>query len=168
MVMTMGWDCVSELRTPTGPLFIPQEIYEHGEPQWNGVERVKTPDLSTRALYQSYQQSFGSKQKQRAKGMMNLSLLSIFISTCNWFFTCRKTLQHGASGFTSPHMEGVLQIFIVLKIPSPWPGLNPRTLGLMTSTLTITPPRQRPLILLRFFFLARPSDANVIKRFDNR
>jgi hypothetical protein len=31
--------------------------------------------------------------------------------------------------FQSPPKEGVLRIFIVLKIPSPRPGLNPRPLG---------------------------------------
>jgi hypothetical protein len=30
MIMSMGRDYVSELRPPTGLLFIPQVIYEHG------------------------------------------------------------------------------------------------------------------------------------------
>jgi hypothetical protein len=30
---------VSELLTPTGLLFIPQAIYEHGEPRWNDIDR---------------------------------------------------------------------------------------------------------------------------------
>jgi hypothetical protein len=34
--------------------------------------------------------------------------------------------------------EGVLQIFITLKNPSPWLGLNPQPLGPVAST---TPPR---------------------------
>jgi hypothetical protein len=38
--------------------------------------------------------------------------------------------------------EGMLQIFIALKNPLPWPGLNLKTLGPMASTLTITPLRQ--------------------------
>jgi hypothetical protein len=39
-------------------LFIPQVTYwyEHAEPWWNDTDG-KTPDLSTRALWQSYQQS---------------------------------------------------------------------------------------------------------------
>jgi hypothetical protein len=32
------------------------------------------------------------------------------------FLTCRKTLRHGTSGFSSHPKEGVLWIFIVLKI----------------------------------------------------
>jgi hypothetical protein len=39
---------------------------------------------------------------------------------------CRKSLRHGTSGFTSHPMEGVLRILIVLKNPSPQPGLNLR------------------------------------------
>jgi hypothetical protein len=48
----------------------------------------------------------------------------------------------GLSGSTSHPKEGVLRIFIALKNPSSWPGSNPRTLGLLASTLTTTPPRQ--------------------------
>jgi hypothetical protein len=38
--------------------------------------------------------------------------------------------------------EGVLQIFIALKNPSPWPGSNPQPLGPAANTLTTTPPRR--------------------------
>jgi hypothetical protein len=37
--MSMGWDYVSELQPPSGLLFIPQMIYEHGEPRWNDTDR---------------------------------------------------------------------------------------------------------------------------------
>jgi hypothetical protein len=49
MIMPMGRDYVSELRPPTGLLFIPQVIYEHGEPWWNCIHRgnlILPPDLS--------------------------------------------------------------------------------------------------------------------------
>ena len=36
-------------------------------------------------------------------------------------------LQHGADGFTSPLKEGVLRIFLPLKIQRLWLGLNPWT-----------------------------------------
>jgi hypothetical protein len=39
--------------------------------------------------------------------------------------TCRKILQRGTSGFTSPPKEVVLRIIIALKNLSPRPGLNP-------------------------------------------
>jgi hypothetical protein len=35
----MGSDDVSELRPPTGLLFIPQVIYEYGEQWWNDICR---------------------------------------------------------------------------------------------------------------------------------
>jgi hypothetical protein len=54
-------------------------------------------------------------------------------------FTCRKSLRYGTSGFTSRPTEGVLPIFIALKIRRP--SLNPRPLGPVASTLTTTPPR---------------------------
>jgi hypothetical protein len=46
----------------------------------------------------------------------------------------------GPSRFTSHPKEGVLRIFIALKNPSPRPGLNPRSLGPVASTLATTPP----------------------------
>jgi hypothetical protein len=52
--------------------------------------------------------------------------------------TCRKILRHGTTGFTSHPKVGVLRIFIALKNPSPWPGLNPRPLSPVASTLTVT------------------------------
>jgi hypothetical protein len=39
LFMSMWWDDVSELRPPTGLLFIPQLIYEYGEPRWNDTDR---------------------------------------------------------------------------------------------------------------------------------
>jgi hypothetical protein len=55
MIMSMGWDRISQLRPPNSLLFMPQVIYEHGEPWWNDIER-KT-NFSTRDICQSYQQS---------------------------------------------------------------------------------------------------------------
>jgi hypothetical protein len=60
--------------------------------------------------------------------------------------TCRKILRHGTYGFTSHPKEGVLRIFIVCKNTSPRLGLNPRPLGPVASSLTITPPRRRTRI----------------------
>jgi hypothetical protein len=82
MIMLMGLDYVSELLPPTGLLIITKVLYEHGQPRWNDVDREKTTDSSTRALSQSYQQSSGSKQEERANGMMNLALPLIFVDTC--------------------------------------------------------------------------------------
>jgi hypothetical protein len=65
-----------------------------------------------------------------------------YLQCLNRPLTCRKILRHGTSGFTSHPKEGVLRIFIALKNLSPRPGLNPRPLGPVATTLTITPPRR--------------------------
>jgi hypothetical protein len=44
MIMSMVRDYVSELRPSMGLLFIPQVIYEHREPWWNDIDRVKSSD----------------------------------------------------------------------------------------------------------------------------
>jgi hypothetical protein len=46
-------------------------------------------------------------------------------------------LRHGTDGFTSPPKEGVLRIFLPLKIRRLQPGLNPRTWVLKASTLPL-------------------------------
>jgi hypothetical protein len=74
-------------------LFIPQVIYEHGKPWWNDIDRRKTPDLSTRALEHSYEQShLVAKQEELVKEMMNVAILSISVHTSKGFITCRKIL----------------------------------------------------------------------------
>ena len=50
-------------------------------------------------------------------------------------------LRHGTDGFTSPRKEGVLRIFLPLKIRQLRPGLNPRTWVPKASTLTPRPPK---------------------------
>jgi hypothetical protein len=49
VLMSMGWDYVSELRHPTGQLFIHQMIYEYGEPRWINIDRLK-PNNSEKNL----------------------------------------------------------------------------------------------------------------------
>jgi hypothetical protein len=45
MFMTMG-ETVSQMHPLTGLLFIPQMIYEGGEPQWNDIARKTEEHLS--------------------------------------------------------------------------------------------------------------------------
>jgi hypothetical protein len=59
------------------------------------------------------------------EGNDEFGLAKYFCSYLQVIFSCCKILQHGASDFTSPLKEDVLQIFIALKNPLPWPGLNP-------------------------------------------
>jgi hypothetical protein len=77
----------------------------------------------------------------------NLALQSITFILAS-YFTCRKILRHGASGFPSSPKENVLRIFTSLKNPLLLTGLKLQILGTMASTLTITPPRRLHTILL--------------------
>jgi hypothetical protein len=99
---------------------------------------IRPPERSLAVL----PESSSSKQDAWAKEMMASALRSIFVHTSKVIFTCRKILRHGASGFTSTPKEGVLRIFIALNYLSPRPGLTPRTLRPVASTLTTRPPRQ--------------------------
>jgi hypothetical protein len=79
------------------------------------ISTGETPDSSTRALWESYQQShIVANQVEPGEGNDECSLRSIFVHTSKWFFTCRKMLPHGANGFLS---EGRCAVdFITLKI----------------------------------------------------
>jgi hypothetical protein len=151
LFMSMGWDWLNDwlwwgcdwcLRTAviTSLLFI-LRVNVTGQPWWwrwwlLGI----TPNLFTRACWQSYQQ----RHLERAVGMdEGKRILHIqYLWYVNGSFTCRKILWHGTSGFTSHLKEGVLLIFIVLTKPSPRPGLNMWLVGPAASTLTTTPLRR--------------------------
>jgi hypothetical protein len=55
--------------------------------------------------------------------------------------TCRKISRNGTDSFTSSPKEVVLCTLSPLKICRPRPGLNPRTLDPVESTLTTRTPR---------------------------
>jgi hypothetical protein len=93
-------------------------------------------------------ESSSIKQEERSKEIMNLALRSIFVLICKWILHVVKSYYTGPPDLRLLRKKGVLQIFIALKNPSPRPGLNPRTLGPMASTLTITPPRRLMILLI--------------------
>jgi hypothetical protein len=113
-----------------------------------------TPNSSTRVLWQPPVLSGGlvSRYISGASRRMGEGNENLFYSS-PWYFkrflTCCKILRHGISVFTSHPKEGALRIFIALKNSSPWPGLKPRPLGPVASTLTTTPPRRQPVRWLR-------------------
>jgi hypothetical protein len=88
----------------------------------------KTPDWSTRALWQSYQQSRLVAKQGKVVKEENLAY-NIFLSYFKGFLSCRKILRHGADSFTFPPKEGVLPIFIALKNTSPSAGSEPVNFG---------------------------------------
>jgi hypothetical protein len=135
----MWWDWRLRTSDVTGLLFIPQ-VNVSAEPWWWWCQLGMTLDLSTRACWQSYQQ----RHLERVGGMDEwMRILRIqYLWYVNGSFTCHKILRHGTSGFTSHLNEGVLWVFIALKNPSPWLGLNPRPLRPVVNTLTTIPLRR--------------------------
>jgi hypothetical protein len=80
-IVTMVLDYVSELRPPTGILFIPQVIYEHGETWWNGIDsgrplQIRPPQLSGNPT----NSQLATKQVELAKEIIDLTyeILVIF------------------------------------------------------------------------------------------
>jgi hypothetical protein len=142
MIMSKVWDYVSELRPPTGLLLIPKwymSMENHG-----GM-------ISTEETSWFIHHSSPSKPEERSKGII-IWCCDVFCSYLQGIFAARKNLRHRTDGFTFHPQEGVMQIYIALRNPSPWPGMNPRTLGLMASTLTIAPPRRHDSIKMLWLY----------------
>jgi hypothetical protein len=78
-----------------------------------------------------------AKQEELGEGNDKFGFRSFLVHTYKWFFTCRKILRHGTDGFASPPKEACGGFLSPLKTHHPRPGLNPRILGPMASTLTI-------------------------------
>jgi hypothetical protein len=86
--------CLSELRPPTGLLFFPQVIYEHGEQWWNYIHRRKLIP-PTELSGNPTSRIISSKQEEQTKEMMNLALRSIFVHSFQVIFACRKFYDMG-------------------------------------------------------------------------
>jgi hypothetical protein len=114
--------------------------HEHGEPWWNDVDRGKLLIHLPKTPWQYYQQSHLVAIRRNGWRKWWIWPCEVFCHTWERFFT-RCKIFHEAFSFIPPPKEGVLQILSPLKTPSTTLGLNPRTLGLTASTLTITPPR---------------------------
>jgi hypothetical protein len=100
------------------------------------------PESSTRGLWQSYQQSHLVAKQEGTCEENTFYLAKYLFYTSKGSFTCRKILRHGTDGFTPPPRRKVRCGFLSpIKIRRPRPGLNPRTLRPMASTLTIRSPR---------------------------
>jgi hypothetical protein len=108
-IVLIGWDYIYELRPPMDLLFIPQVIYENGEPWLNVIDRgkvlIRIPELPGNSARSHLVAS-------RRNGRWWIWPCEVF---CSYFpndFTCRKILRPGASGFTSPPKEVVLPLKI--------------------------------------------------------
>jgi hypothetical protein len=123
--MLIGWCCVWTAAT-SGPIVHPKghTVYEHDEPWWNDLDRgelvIRQPDLSGNPTSSHL---VSSRRNGRSEWWIWFWEVFLFISTSFFFFTFRKILRHGTSGFTLPPKECVLRIFIALTRQ----GLNLRT-----------------------------------------
>jgi hypothetical protein len=136
----MGWDWSLRAAAITGLLFIPR-VNVSGEPRWWWCRLGITPDLFTRARWQSFSRDIWERVGGMDEGMRILRIQYLWY--LNGSFTCRKNLGYVTFGFTSHPKEDVLRIFIVFINPSPRPVLNPRPFGPVASTLTTKSPKER-------------------------
>jgi hypothetical protein len=113
------WSCrwgetyVSEPRPPTGLLFIPRDMWA-----WKAMVMMmpagENTDSYTRALWQFYQQRHLGASRWNARRSENFAYQ--YTRYANSTLAWRKILRYGASRFTSHPKEGVLRMFIALKI----------------------------------------------------
>jgi hypothetical protein len=134
-LLRWGEAAVSEL-WPWAYCSIPGwEQYGPGRRDWLRL----TPYLSTRTIWPSPETSLEQVEDGQRKWEFSIAIpvgLQEFFYRPLALFPIRK--------------EGVLQIFIIHKNPSPWLGLNPQPLGPVASTLTTTPPRHRAKVVTKF------------------
>jgi hypothetical protein len=108
----------------------------------------KTPDSSTRALWKSCQHShLVEKQEELANEIMNLALRSVFFILRRVLWHAVKCCDMGLTTLRSLRRKACCGILSPLKMHLPWLGLIPRTLGPVSNTLTITPPKRLPVML---------------------
>jgi hypothetical protein len=147
-IISMGWDYISELRPPSGLLFIPQVVYDYREPWWNDIDRVNANSFH-RAHWQSCRQSSSSNAGGTGEGNGEFCLKKCLFHTSKDYSTCRKDLRHGAEGFTSPPKESVLRIFIALKNPSFSAGFESAYVGFNGKHATTRSPRTTCLSIIK-------------------
>jgi hypothetical protein len=98
--------------------------------------QMKTPDSSTRSLWQSYLQiHLVSKQEDLAKEMNFVVRIISFILR-RFFLTWRKINDVGPTALLPLRWKACYGFISHLKIHRPRPRFNPRTLGPMASKLT--------------------------------
>jgi hypothetical protein len=118
MMMSMGWDCVSELRLPTGVLLIPQVIHEHGEPWWNDVDRGNFQFVHHSSLRESYWQShLVVKPEGLDEGNGGFCLRSISFTHVEFFYA---PLKRPASTRLHGPISQKAVIFILTAVVRTW------------------------------------------------
>jgi hypothetical protein len=140
-IHSLWWgETVSELRPPTGLVFIPRVICEH-----RAMVVMMPAGDNAWLVHESFMAVLPAETSRasRRNGRRSENFAYQYLKYLKGSLTFRKILRHGTSGFTSHTKEGVLRIFNALKNPLPRPGLNLRPLGPVANTLTATPPRRQ-------------------------
>jgi hypothetical protein len=119
----------------------------------------KTAESSTRASLQSYYRShlMGSRRNVRKKWEFGLAKYFCKWYTCKWFLHAQKSYDMLVPALLPLRRQVCCGFLSFLNIHRDRPDLNPRTLDLMASILTITPLRQ--LIILLSLFVTFVSKA---------
>jgi hypothetical protein len=99
----------------------------------NNCGMMMSTDEDTYFFHQSSLKILPESSSSKAGGTgernNKFCLTKYLFHTSKGSLSCRKIVQHGADGFTSPPKEGVLRIFIALKRPSTLKGFEPTNLG---------------------------------------
>jgi hypothetical protein len=140
MIMSMGWNCVSELRPQTDLLSTPQVIHEHGDPWCNNIDRGNSWCLLQRSLEIPLADLYINKVGWSGEENYEFCVTKCFFHSLKGSLTCRK-MSHGADGFTSLWRNACCRFSRPLKIHRHRLSFDPRTLRQIASTLTTIPPR---------------------------
>jgi hypothetical protein len=91
IIMSVGWDYVSELRPPKGLFFIPRMIYEQREPRWNDANKENSWFFhhSSLAVVPSHPIACRSDGRQE----WEFGLAKYFYSHLQMIVSCRKNLS---------------------------------------------------------------------------
>jgi hypothetical protein len=92
-------------------------------------------------LFRLQQRHVVAKRGETGREMVAEFCVLVSLSYLMWSLICSKNLRHGATSLRLLRRKSCYSFLSPLKIHRSRPGLNPRTLGPMTSTITIIPPR---------------------------
>jgi hypothetical protein len=135
MMMSIEWNYVSKLWPPRGLLFNPSSCACRTwmESSW----QRKNPDLSTRALQQSYQQNHLVARRRNGQREQWIWPCKVFLFIfINYFYMPQNLMTHGLWLYFPSKGRCDVDIY---RLSQAWPC---KTLGPTASMLTITPPRQ--------------------------
>jgi hypothetical protein len=83
-----------------------------------------------------------TRTKEVARNVLEFCRRSISFMLSNVLLHAIKTYDKCPPALLPIRRKACCGLFIAIKNPSPWPGLNPRPLGPETSSLTTSPPKR--------------------------